>query len=145
MTTAFINSIPAAKRKASANYLALVKRFPLRPIETLADYDAASQVMEKLAIRDEHTLSPGELDYLEVLSGLIERYDEKHFPLDLKVSPLDALVAAMELRELSASDLAKVIGSQSATSMILNGKRTISKGQAKKLAAFFRVDAGLFI
>ncbi len=38
-----------------------------------------------------------------------------------------------------------VIGSRRVTSEVVNGKRSISKNQAKALAEFFKVDAGLFI
>ena len=42
-------------------------------------------------------------------------------------------------------DYSHTIGSQSYASMILSGKREISKDNAKKLAERFKVDAGLFI
>ena len=50
-----------------------------------------------------------------------------------------------EQRNLRPSDLYPVIGSKSRVSEILAGKRSISKEQAKKLAEFFHVGAGLFI
>jgi HTH-type transcriptional regulator/antitoxin HigA len=51
----------------------------------------------------------------------------------------------MEEGGLSINDVGKIIGSQSAASMIVNGKRAISKTQAKRLAERFRLDAGAFI
>jgi antitoxin component HigA of HigAB toxin-antitoxin module len=42
-------------------------------------------------------------------------------------------------------DLWTVLGSKSRASEILSGKRSISKDQAKKLASFFKVSAGLFL
>jgi HTH-type transcriptional regulator/antitoxin HigA len=38
-----------------------------------------------------------------------------------------------------------LFGSKGVASEVLNGKRSISKAQAKKLAAFFHVSADLFI
>ena len=52
------------------------------------------------------------------------------------------------LRESSgrtAKDLLPVFGTRGRVSEALNGKRSISKGQAKKLAAMFKVTADLFI
>src|ERR1017187_4749966 len=42
-------------------YLALIRRFPLRPIRTDAELDAASGVVDELTDRD--NLSPAESDY----------------------------------------------------------------------------------
>ena len=55
------------------------------------------------------------------------------------------LAFLLEQRGLEAHDLRPVLGSKSRISEILNGKRTISKAQAKKLAAFFHVPLDLFI
>jgi HTH-type transcriptional regulator/antitoxin HigA len=46
---------------------------------------------------------------------------------------------------LRHSDIWPVLGNKGATSEILNGKRSISKVQAKKLAEFFSVPLELFI
>jgi len=61
------------------------------------------------------------------------------------IKPLGLLRSLMEQRGMSVSDLGRVIGSQPAASMILNGKRGISRTQAKALGAFFGIDAGAFI
>jgi len=72
---------------------------------------------------------------------LIEEYD-----LDRDgITPLEALKTLLDANGMGASDLGRVIGSQSYASMILSGKREISKDNAKKLAERFKVDAGLFI
>jgi HTH-type transcriptional regulator/antitoxin HigA len=143
--TTLLKEIPSAKRKPHPDYLALVKRFPLRSIASEAQYTAAAAVLDKLAIRDESGLSPGEADYLDALSDLVERYDDGHHPVLSGVPPVDLLKALMEDRGVTTADLIKLLGSQPVVSMILNGKREISKEQAKKLAAHFRIDAGAFI
>jgi HTH-type transcriptional regulator/antitoxin HigA len=51
----------------------------------------------------------------------------------------------MEARNLTQKDLWEVFGSKGITSEVFHGKRSISKAQAKKLAAFFHVSAELFI
>lgn len=145
MRTAILESIPAAKKKAHPDYLALVEKFPPRAITTEADYDATAAVMEKLAIFEPTALSKGEQQYLDLLTDLIERYDDAHYSTALSVTPIETLTALMEHREMTPADLAKIVGSQPEASMILSGARKISKTQAKKLAKHFRVDAGLFI
>jgi HTH-type transcriptional regulator/antitoxin HigA len=51
----------------------------------------------------------------------------------------------MATNRLKQSDLLPVFGSKGRVSEVVNGKRDISKEQAKKLAAFFHVSAELFI
>jgi antitoxin component HigA of HigAB toxin-antitoxin module len=51
----------------------------------------------------------------------------------------------MDEPELRRPHLLPVFGNRAALSRILNGSRTISKSQAKRLAEFFRVLSDLFI
>jgi HTH-type transcriptional regulator/antitoxin HigA len=51
----------------------------------------------------------------------------------------------MDGRDLKPADLAGVLGSRSRASEILSRKRSISKDQAKALAAFFGVSPAAFI
>jgi HTH-type transcriptional regulator/antitoxin HigA len=62
-----------------------------------------------------------------------------------KASPRQILQHLMEARNLTQKDLWKTFGSKGITSEVFQGKRSISKGQAKKLAKFFHVSAALFI
>jgi HTH-type transcriptional regulator / antitoxin HigA len=48
-------------------------------------------------------------------------------------------------RELKQKDLVPVFGSQGVASEVLNGKRSISKAQAKALGDFFHVSPALFL
>ena len=51
----------------------------------------------------------------------------------------------MEQRDLKQNNLLHIFGSSGITSEVVNGKRSISKAQAKKLAEFFKVSVELFI
>jgi HTH-type transcriptional regulator/antitoxin HigA len=89
-------------------------------------------------------LSPEEDSLLELLSTLIESYEDEHYPIP-EASPLDNLRFLMEDRGVKQSDLLPVFGSSGIASEVVNGKRSISKAQAKKLAEFFKVSVELFI
>lgn len=52
------------------------------------------------------------------------------------------LIAASGTKQ---ENLVGVLGSRGVVSEVVNGKRSISKAQAKALAEFFPVDVGLFI
>ncbi|MDB5171353.1 MAG: putative transcription regulator containing domain [Phycisphaerales bacterium] len=138
-----VTSKPRVKEPDS--YFELVRLFPLRPIRDAQEYDAAVAVMNQLAVRDEETLDQGEQDYLDAISTFVGVYDAQNFNLTELVTPLSALKHLMDANEMSIADLGRVIESQSAASMIFNGKRAISKSQAKALAGRFKVDAGLFL
>jgi HTH-type transcriptional regulator/antitoxin HigA len=128
------------------SYMRLVRQFPLRPVRTERQYDRAVEVMEKLAIRDEDTLDRGEADYLDVLSDLIEAYQELHYPIPQDTSsPLDRLKFLMHESKMTVSALGKILGSQPAASMVLHGKRELSKAQVRRLAEHFRLDPGYFL
>jgi HTH-type transcriptional regulator/antitoxin HigA len=101
-------------------------------------------IVESLMAKGEDNMSPEEDALLELLVDLIHDFETKAYPIR-KSAPHEALEFLLEQRELKPSDLWSVIGSKSRVSEILAGKRSISKEQAKKLAAFFHVRADLFI
>ena len=73
------------------------------------------------------------------------KHDE-HFAIDTSdVTPLELLKHIMDSRGMSISDLGRIIGSQALASMILSGKRQISRDKAKLLGQYFAMDAGAFI
>lgn len=141
-----MNKTATLRRPASDSYMALIRRFPLRPIRNDRDYTAAVGVLNTLAVRDEGTLDPGEQDYLETLTLLVESYDDRHFRIDTTdVTPLELLKHLMANSQMSVSDLGRVIGSQPLASMILAGTREISREKARLLAAHFGLEPRAFL
>jgi HTH-type transcriptional regulator/antitoxin HigA len=131
----------------SKSYLALIREFPLHPIRTQSEYDAAAAVLDRLVLRDENSLDEGEQDYLEMLEMVLDAYDEAHFEIGPdRRTPLQRLKHLMEHVAMKPADLRKVLGaSQSLVSLILNGKRQLSKPNIRKLAEHFKVDASYFL
>jgi HTH-type transcriptional regulator/antitoxin HigA len=125
-------------------YLNLVRQFPLRPIRSKRNLDLAMKIAGHLATYDEGTLPPGEQDYLDALSVFIEDYQRRH-PADMpEVTPLAMLRHLMEQRDMNVTELGRVIGSQSNASLILSGKRSISKRVMGLLSEHFGVARGVF-
>jgi HTH-type transcriptional regulator/antitoxin HigA len=81
---------------------------------------------------------------LDLLSDAIEDYEDEHYPFE-ESSPNEILKFLMEQQDLKQSDLLPIFGSSGIASEVVNGKRSISKNQAKKLAEFFHVSVELFI
>ena len=126
-------------------FFTLVHSFPLRPIREDADYAAAVEVLEGLVTKDEGHLSAVERDYLDALTRFVEDFDDSHYPLDADArSPLERLKALMETAGVTPAGLGDIIGSRPAASMVLGGRRELSKAQIRKLAEHFKLDAGYF-
>jgi HTH-type transcriptional regulator/antitoxin HigA len=128
-------------------FLELVMTFAPKPIRTAKQYYATVEVMNKLAVRDENSLSAGERDYLEMLTLLVEKHDENVLAdMHLEsITPARILRSLMEEGDLKASDLAPLVGGKARISQLLSGARLPSKAQAMALGKRFRVDAGLFL
>ena len=60
-------------------------------------------------------------------------------------NPQVALRELMREHELKQTDMVEVFGSQGVVSQVLNGKREISKAQARKLSERFRLSVDIFI
>jgi HTH-type transcriptional regulator/antitoxin HigA len=114
-----------------------------RVIKTEQENDRAILIVEKLLSRGS-LLSSEEAALLELLGKLIADFEE-HFYQPKDASPQEILAELIQARDLKQSDLLDVFGSKSRVSDAVNGKREISKSQAKALASFFKVSADLFI
>lgn len=94
--------------------------------------------------RRHDALSPEEREYSELLTVLIEAFEDTHYLLEGS-TPDSRLRSLMEERGLRQRDLLDVFGSRGIASEVVSGKRAISKAQAKKLAEIFHVPADLFV
>jgi HTH-type transcriptional regulator/antitoxin HigA len=75
---------------------------------------------------------------------LIEVYETANYPME-KSSPHEILQHIMEVSGIRQTDLIGIIGSSGVVSEVVNGKRSISKAQAKALGKYFKVSPSLFI
>jgi len=108
------------------------------------DEDCERLTRELLRIDEKESPSPEENELGELLTVLIEEYEQRRFVIR-KASPQQTLQHLMEARSLTQKDLWKTFGSKGITSEVFHGKRAISKTQAKRLADYFHVSTDLFI
>lgn len=120
----------------------LTKALP-RVLRTEAEYEQMLAEVEGLMEKSDGR-SPEQDALLDLMALLVHDYEEKHYPLP-HAEPRQMLAYLIEERGLQASDVWEVVGSKSRVSEILSGKRSISREQAKRLAAFFRVPIDLFL
>ena len=105
--------------------------------------DRVRTLVERLMEKGED-LTPEEGELLRLLGRLIADFEARFYHLE-DAEPHEVLRELMDARGLTQTDLAKLFGSKGRASEVINGKRAISKAQAKALAEVFHVSAELFI
>lgn len=125
-----------------ADYRALVMLHPPRPIHDGVDYENTMEIVMAMA---GHKLTRDQDDYLKVLSEMILQYDREHdLPLR-RGSVAQRLKYLVNEAGLSASDLGRLLGNRGLGSLLLTGKRGLSKAHIRKLADHFKVRADYFL
>jgi HTH-type transcriptional regulator / antitoxin HigA len=119
----------------------LLAQYQPKAIETESENEAAITLAESLEHRQR---TPEEDALLELLIILIEKFEDTSYPVE-NVEPSRMLLHLMEARNMKQEELVGVIGSRGVVSEIVNGKRSISKAQAKALGQLFHVSPSLFI
>jgi len=113
----------------------------IKLIKTELDYKDALQRIESLWGAKKN--SP-EGDELDLLCTIVEAYEMKHFPI-LPPDPIDAIKFRMEQMNMTKSDLAKYLGSQSRVSEILSRKRQLTLKMVKTLYKGLKIPADILL
>jgi HTH-type transcriptional regulator/antitoxin HigA len=114
-----------------------------QPIQNERAFESMVARLEDLDFA-KRKLTPEEKALREILAALIEVYEEGHHPIP-ELPPYEVVKHLMEQRGLKQADLVPVLGSRAQVSDLVNGKRGISKAQARALAGYFGVSIELFL
>ncbi|MFA5805650.1 MAG: transcriptional regulator [Melioribacteraceae bacterium] len=115
----------------------------VKPVRTKKAYkEALSRIYELL--QKELATNSDEYDELELLSILVEDYEEKVFPIKLP-DPIEAIKFRLEQLNMDAAALVSIIGSKSRTSEILNRKRKLSLSMIRTLNNKLNIPASSLI
>ncbi len=120
----------------------LARVLPVR-IETEEENTRLLLEAEKLIEKGERR-SLEESAVLDLIAHLIQEFEHRFYHLE-EATPHEVLRELMAARGVRQSDLLAVFGSKGIASEVVNGKRGISKAQAKALADFFHVSAAVFL
>ncbi|WP_339657499.1 helix-turn-helix domain-containing protein [uncultured Maribacter sp.] len=101
----------------------------ISPIRNEKDYQKALDRLEDIFDAKKGT---EEGDELEILSILIDRYENENFPIGMP-DPIEAIKFRMEQMGMNQNDLAEVVGFKSRVSEILNKKRKLTLNMIRKL------------
>src|SRR6266567_2608655 len=101
----------------------------IKPIRNADDLRAAKEQLAHLLLSSNgHECD----DEIEVLTTLIERFEEKHIAIDAP-NPIAAIKYRMEERGLSSRQLEPFIGSRARVSEVFSGKRQLSIDMIRSL------------
>ena len=107
----------------------LIKYEMIKPIHTEQDYQRALKRLGKIFDAKPDTR---EGDELEILSILIEKYEERKDPIE-PPDPIEAIKFRMDQLGYNQRDLVRVIGLKSRVSEILNRKRKLTLDMIRKI------------
>ena len=123
-------------------YVELMRKFRLRPLRTDEDLDRAIEMIDSLIVRGD--LERGERDYLDILTGIVEKYETDTVPMT-PVSDAVMLRHLIDARGITQSKLAAEVKIPMSTiSEVLNGKRRLNRNHIAAVCRFFGVSPTVF-
>ena len=113
----------------------------IKPIKTEKDYE---QALERLEVIFDADSNSKEGDEAEILSILIENYENQHYPIEAP-DPIEAIKIRMEEMNLKQKDLVGVIGGKSRVSEILNKKKRLTVDMIRELERILHISASVLV
>jgi HTH-type transcriptional regulator / antitoxin HigA len=123
-------------------YSALLRKFPPKVIRTEEENETYAEILYHFDRRS-RTLTAAEKELAELLTLLIEDFEEKRYSLP-RAKPVETSRFLMDQHVLKQKELAEVFGTPSIVSEILNAKRELNKDHIKRLSERFHVSPEVF-
>ena len=101
----------------------------IKAIKTEMDYNQSLKRLEEIFHAPADSI---EGDEAEVLSILIEKYEDENYPIEAP-DPIEAILFRMDQMDMTKKDLADVLGYKSRVSEIFNKKRKLNINMIRKL------------
>lgn len=113
----------------------------LKPIKTEKDYRKS---LERLEVIFDAPIDTKEGDEAEILSMLIENYENEHYPIEAP-DPIEAIKIRMEELNMRQKDLVGIIGGKSRVSEILNRKKRLTVDMIRELEGKLQISASVLV
>lgn len=113
----------------------------LKPIKSEIDYRIA---LKRLEVIFDAVVNTKEGDEAEILSLLIEHYENEHYPIEAP-DPIEAIKIRMEEMNLRQKDLVGIIGGKSRVSEILNRKKKLTVDMIRELERMLQISATVLV
>ena len=113
----------------------------IKPLKNEQDYEKA---LERLEVIFDAPANSQEGDEAEILSMLIDNYENDHYPIEAP-DPIEAIKIRMEEMNLKQKDLVGVIGGKSRVSEILNKKKRLTVDMIRELERILHISASVLV
>jgi len=113
----------------------------VKPIKSDKDYRNA---LERLEVIFDAPIDTKEGDEAEILSLLIENYENEHYPIEAP-DPIEAIKIRMEELNMRQKDLVGIIGGKSRVSEILNRKKKLTVDMIRELERILQISASVLV
>jgi HTH-type transcriptional regulator / antitoxin HigA len=127
---------------ARSEYASLLTAAVPAVIRSEAENERYIAMLEELDHKGSR-MSAAERRMAELLTLLIEDFEEKHYALKA-ASPIEILGELMLANNLKQKDLLDVFGTPSIASEVLSGKRRLNTEHIRKLSLRFKVSPEVF-
>jgi HTH-type transcriptional regulator / antitoxin HigA len=128
---------------ARSEYAALLANALPAVIRSEAENERCIRALEELD-RKGSRMSTAERRLAELLTLLIENFEERHYALE-PADPVTIIDELMSANGLKQKDLLDIFGTSSIVSEVLNGKRRLTTEHIRRLSRRFHVSADVFI
>jgi HTH-type transcriptional regulator/antitoxin HigA len=113
----------------------------LKPIKSEQDYQKA---LKRLDMIFDALIDSKEGDEAEILSLLIENYENEHYAIAAP-DPIEAIKIRMEELNICQKDLVGIIGGKSRVSEILNRKKKLTVDMIRELEQLLQISASVLV
>jgi HTH-type transcriptional regulator/antitoxin HigA len=113
----------------------------LKPIKSEQDYREA---LKHLEVIFDAPIDSKEGDEAEILSLLIENYENEHYAIAAP-DPIEAIKIRMEELNIRQKDLVGIIGGKSRVSEILNRKKKLTVDMIRELEQLLQISASVLV
>lgn len=113
----------------------------VKPIKSDKDYRSA---LERMEVIFDAPIDSKEGDEAEILSLLIENYENVHYPIEAP-DPIEAIKIRMEELNMRQKDLVGIIGGKSRVSEILNRKKRLTVDMIRELEQILQISASVLV
>ncbi len=113
----------------------------IKPIKTDKDYEVAIKRLEKIF---DASPKSKEGDEAEILSMLIDNYENQHYPIE-PPDPIEAIKIRMEEMNIKQKDLVGIIGGKSRVSEVLNRKKRLTVDMIRGIEKTLHLSASVLV
>ena len=124
-----------------ANPAEMIRQGAPRLIRSDEELEAYTAALFDLTAKDRRTRADEEA--IELLTLLIETYESQRYPVP-DAGPVEVLRYLMERNGLYQRDLAEQLGSESTVSLVLSGRRQLTREHIARLSERFHVVPSVF-